>query len=189
MRRGMSRGWPDGLAPAVARHQASWGTAASATVGLLVICGVYVGAHALAGELGSGDLNGPALWIGGFAVFFLLTVRRHVLAAGRGWLSSREYVKTRWVRTDRLVRLSWSLCGTEPILTLVDDEGRKVGVSRSDLRECFALTAQVTADVRRSLAGGLEADERALAVLHLGDGTPLLSPWQRRRRQRKQRAR
>ena len=34
MTRGMSRGWPDGLAPAVARHQASWGAAAGATGGV-----------------------------------------------------------------------------------------------------------------------------------------------------------
>lgn len=170
MTRGIGRGVPADLPPAVARYQPSWGSATVTSLALLVVLGLYVGARALTGADWSGSTITLISIAGASALFMLLAQRRLVLAAGPGWLSSRDYVKTRWVRTDRLVGLSWSTGGVEQLLTLVDDEGRRVVITRTELSADAGVTDQVVADVRRSLTGGLQADHRALAVLGLDRG-------------------
>jgi len=155
----------------VARHQSSWGNAAGESSALLVVSGLYLGTRTLTGTDLSGGFTTLTSIAGASALFVLRTQRRNVVAAGPGWLWSREYVKTRWVRTDRLVRLSWSLSGIEQLLTFVDDEGRRLGLTRTDLSADVRLTAQACRDVCRSLADRLKTDERALSVLGLDRGS------------------
>ena len=183
------RGLPDDLPPAVARYQASWRTVAMFGLAVLVICGLEVGWEVVTGTDPSAVLNYWTLAAGVSILLIVLKERWHVLAAGPGWLSSREFVRTRWVRTDRLVRLSWEMGGRIPVLTLVDDKGRRVVITSTDLYEDARLAIQVKDDVRRSLAGGLKADKRALAELYLDVAARPLNRWQPRRRTRRQRAR
>jgi hypothetical protein len=156
----------------VARCQASWGSSAKTCLALVVVCTLYVVVRAVFGAEVGGALTAIIVIVGLSAAYLLFAQRRHVFAAGPGWLSSREFIATRWVRTDRLVKLAEGASGIERVLTFVDDEGRRVGLTRTDLQSDAALTAQVRVDVTRSLERGLDANMRALAILGLDSRRP-----------------
>ena len=152
-----------GLPPAVGTLRATRVDVVMTVVVFLVLCALIALARGawsidLADELAPFVLL-PALVIG-------VRTARLELSVGPGWVSSREYVKRRWVRTDQLVQAKD--VGAGPLdrdLLLVDAEGRKASVSLRDVRDRPEMFRRFSADVRRSVQAGADVTERVQLLL------------------------
>jgi hypothetical protein len=143
---------------------------------------------ALFGILRGVDWRDPVTYVFLVGGPVLLASGREALATGPGWLKEQRFWGGfRWVRSDRLVRVQSTAAGTAVTLRLQDDEGRVVEIEQQRLLAAPAVLAQVSADVRLSLARDsashlppLDIDPRARTIL-LGDPVPPLRQRMRRR--------
>lgn len=94
--------------------------------------------------------------VGAGAGYLALQTYRAELAAGSGWLSARGVTRRRWVRTDQVVRVRDEPSGVDRVLVLWDRDGRKVGVTASELRGAPAVRGQLARDLATAEADGLQ---------------------------------
>lgn len=140
------------MPPALATWVPVRGQAALVAAVAAVICLVFAvlrGAH----------LEGWVVAIVGVGAGYLaLQTYRAELAAGRGWLSARVVTRRRWVRTDQVVRVRDEPSGIGRVLVLWDRDGRKVGLTESELRGAPAVRAQLAQDLGTAEAAGLQLE-------------------------------
>lgn len=106
-----------------------------------------------------------ALFIALVAGFMALKAARTEILAGPGWISSREIVRRRWVRSDQLAAVKIHRVGLTYVLTLRDREGRKVGLLPADLDLSPAVRQRLAADVRTSAGAGAQIPPAARDLL------------------------
>lgn len=155
---------PPGLPPATARGARDH---RSAVTGGLVFLGVSLAFAVLRG-VRPGDF-GLVLFVlafvGAVTAFLTLKLLRAEVLAGPGWLSGRELVRRRWVRSDQLASVEVTRSGIERVLTFRDVHGRKVGLVMADLALDPAVRRQLARDVRASLESGAEVGTEGRRLL------------------------
>lgn len=109
-------------------------------------------------------LNLSVFCVLGAVVLFTVHLRAF-LAVGVGWMKYQGLIGSVWVRTDRLVEVRSSALSGDWGLDFLDSDGRTAFVTASRLQSDEGLRRRVAADVRTSLAGGAEVDERARALV------------------------
>lgn len=140
---------PPDMPPAVATAaEPSW-TVPTVFVAVLAIAYGYA---AIRGSVG-GFVLGSIAGVG--AAFIAFKAYRAELAAGPGWLSTRDLFARHWVRTDQVVRIQDQPSGVDRVLTLHDRDGRHVGLMLADIRQYPKVRARLLADLRLSIAAGL----------------------------------
>ncbi len=103
----------------------------------------------------AGSLTWPRalLWTALGALLFVILFPPRV-RAGHGWLEQRTLLRTRRVRTDRLVSVRW-LDGVAQRLLLRDDYGVRIEIDPRVLTRNPELWQRVDVDARTSVERGL----------------------------------
>lgn len=156
---------PPGQRRAIATFQPGWSAVALGTgfmVAVLMLFGVLRGMRDPAElVLIASAITVPLAWLWS----------RTQVAAGAGWLSSRNMLgRRRWVRTDQVVKVTELNTYTGMLLYLRDDEGHKVCVESNDLAGNPLLLRQVQADLSTAIDRGLQLSSLARHGLQL-DGS------------------
>ncbi len=176
-----------GLPPAVAVHRWTRTTAVGSALYVLAVLAVEVHDAEVRwlDPVTLAPLVGCPLLVG-------VSVARHRVLAGSGWLSVRLlWGPEQWVRTDRLVRLWSRQVRYYRYLHLRDDAGREVVIDVDLLRWAPTVRDQLALDVARSqareLASGcpLEADRDDIALLGYVPRSRPRQALPRRRRKRR----